>query len=311
MNPPPAGGRARGLALGVALLRAGRPGQWIKNFMLFPALVFAGRLTDTRSVAAVAGGFAAFCLLSSSVYFFNDIRDVEQDRRHPNKRFRPIASGQVPIALAHRAMIFLAAAGLAGMLALNLITLTAGLDVFAIALAYLALQIAYTLHLKHVVILDVGCIAAGFVLRVLAGAAILDVPIGMWIVICTTLLALFLGFGKRRHELVLLSGGAGEHRRILQEYSPYYLDQMIAVVTASTVIAYALYTLDPVTVAKLGTDKLPFTIPFVIYGIFRYLYLVHQREEGGSPSKVLVSDRPLLANIALWFAVVVVLLYVD
>ncbi len=292
-----------------AVLKAMRPKQWIKNFMVFPALVFAGHLTDLTDVVAVCGGFVVFCLLSGAVYLFNDIKDYEKDRLHPNKKFRPIASGELSIPDAQRAMGFVAVAALAGSLALNVITTKVGFDFFFIAVLYLALQIAYTLKLKHVVILDVGCIAAGFVLRVLAGTAIINVPIGMWIIICTTLLALFLGFGKRRHELVLLSGEAGEHRRILEEYSPYYLDQMIAVVTASTVVAYSLYTMDPATIEKLGTTRLPLTIPFVIYGIFRYLYLVHQREEGGSPSKVLVSDKPLLVNILLWFVAVVVLLY--
>ncbi|MCZ7584072.1 MAG: decaprenyl-phosphate phosphoribosyltransferase [Deltaproteobacteria bacterium] len=294
-----------------SVVRAMRPRQWIKNFMVYPALVFSGHLTDVSGLVAVTGGFVVFCLLSGAVYLFNDIRDFENDRAHPNKRFRPIASGELPIPDAWRAIGYLVAAGLGLSLALNIVTTRVGFDFLLVCAAYLVLQIAYTLKLKHVVILDVGCIAAGFVLRVMAGTAILNVPVGMWIVVCTTLLALFLGFGKRRHELVLLSGGAGEHRKILEEYSPYYLDQMIAVVTASTVIAYSLYTLDPVTVEKLGTAKLPYTIPFVIYGIFRYLYLVHQKEEGGSPSKVLISDRPLLLNIALWFLAVVILLYVS
>ncbi|MCC6159463.1 MAG: decaprenyl-phosphate phosphoribosyltransferase [Deltaproteobacteria bacterium] len=293
----------------MAVLKAMRPKQWIKNFMVFPALVFAGHLTDLTDVIAVCGGFVVFCLLSGAVYLFNDIKDYEKDRLHPNKKFRPIASGELSIPDARRAMGFVAIAALVGSLALNIVTTKVGFDFFLIAVLYLALQIAYTLKLKHVVILDVGCIAAGFVLRVLAGTAIINVPIGMWIIVCTTLLALFLGFGKRRHELVLLSGEAGEHRRILEEYSPYYLDQMIAVVTASTVVAYSLYTMDAATIEKLGTTRLPLTIPFVIYGIFRYLYLVHQREEGGSPSKVLVSDKPLLINILLWFVAVVVLLY--
>jgi 4-hydroxybenzoate polyprenyltransferase len=286
-----------------------RPGQWIKNFMLFPALVFSGHLTDLSGFIAVSGGFLVFCLLSGAVYIFNDIKDYENDRVHPNKRFRPIASGQLATPDARRAAAWLVAAGLAGSLLLNIVTIRVGTDFFAICVFYLILQVLYTLWLKQVVILDVGCIAAGFVLRVLGGAAILNVPVGMWIIICTTLLALFLGFGKRRHELTLLSEGAGEHRKILDEYSPYYLDQMIAVVTASTVIAYSLFTLDAVTVAKFGTTKLPITIPFVIYGIFRYLYLVHQKEEGGSPSRVLISDKPLLFNIALWLAAVVLLIY--
>ena len=291
------------------VIKAMRPGQWIKNFMLFPALVFSGHLTDFSGFVAVSGGFVVFCLLSGAVYIFNDLKDFEGDRVHPNKRRRPIASGKLSIMDATRAMRGLVVIGLAGSLILNVVTTRVGFDFFGICVLYLVLQYAYTTRLKHVVILDVGCIAAGFVLRVLGGAAILNVPVGMWIVICTTLLALFLGFGKRRHELTLLSGEAGEHRKILEEYSPYFLDQMIAVVTASTVIAYSLYTLDPAIVAKLHTPNLPFTIPFVIYGIFRYLYLVHQREEGGSPSEILISDKPLLVNIGLWFGTVIFLLY--
>ncbi len=286
-----------------------RPMQWIKNLMVFPALVFSGHLTDFSGLVAVSGGFVVFCLLSGAVYLFNDLRDYENDKAHPTKRHRPIASGELSVADAKRAMVRVAGAGLALSLALNVVTSRVGFDFFLVAVLYLALQAAYTLHLKNVVILDVACIAGGFVLRVLAGVAIINVPVSFWIIACTTLLAFFLGFGKRRHELLLLTDGAEGHRAILKEYSPYYLDQMISVVTASTVIAYSLYTVDPHTVAKLGTTRLPVTIPFVIYGIFRYLYLVHQKEEGGSPSRVLVTDRPLIINIGLWFVTVVALLY--
>lgn len=291
------------------VLKTMRPRQWIKNLMVYPAIVFSGHLSDLNELAAVTGGFFVFCLLSGAVYLINDIKDYDNDRAHPNKRFRPIASGALPIPEARRAAYLLAILGLALSLALNVLTEKVGLDFFGVCVAYLLLQTAYTQILKHVVILDVGCIAGGFVLRVLGGVAIINVPVSVWIIACTTLLALFLGFGKRRHELILLSEGAGEHRRILEEYSPYFLDQMISVVTACTVIAYSLYTMDPQTVAKLGTRHLPITIPFVVYGIFRYLYLVHQKEKGGSPSRVLISDKPLLINMGLWFATVVVLLY--
>lgn len=288
-----------------------RPRQWIKNFMIFPAMVFAGQFFDAKALVLTTLGFCVFCMLAGSIYLYNDIQDLEKDREHPKKRYRPIASGALPVHVAMRtAQVFMAAA-LAGSLALNAISTRVGMDFFVICLTYLVLQVAYSRWLKHVVIIDVGVIAAGFVLRVLAGGAILNLPVSPWLIICTTLLALFLGFGKRRHELVLLSNGATEHRKILEEYSPYFLDQMIAVVTASTVVAYSLYTLDQATVEKLGTDKLPITIPFVIYGIFRYLYLVHQKEEGGSPSRILLTDKPLLIDIALWFIAVVTLLYIK
>jgi 4-hydroxybenzoate polyprenyltransferase len=178
-----------------------------------------------------------------------------------------------------------------------------------VAGAYLALLLLYSAGLKHVVIVDVLTIAAGFVLRAIAGATVVNAPISHWLLICTTLLALFLALSKRRHELVLLGEGAIAHRRILEEYSPYLLDQMIAVVTASTLIAYTLYTVSPDTVQRLGTDRLGLTIPFVLYGIFRYLYLVHQKRGGGSPAAMLLTDRPLLACVALWTISVALVLY--
>lgn len=279
--------------------------------MVFPAMVFAGSFFDTQALLLTSLGFVIFCMVSGSVYLFNDIQDIDKDREHPKKRFRPIPSGQLPIGVAQKALLLIMVVSLAGSLALNIVSRKVGIDFFFICVVYLVLQVAYSKWLKHVVILDVGVIAAGFVLRVLAGGAILNIAISPWIIICTTLLALFLGFGKRRHELELLAEDAGSHRKILLEYSPYYLDQMIGVVTASTVVAYSLYTMDPETVEKLGTEHLPLTIPFVIYGIFRYLYLVHLKEEGGSPSKILITDKPLLLDIALWFATVLVLLYIK
>jgi len=276
--------------------------------MIFPAMVFAGRFFEPTSLVLTAIGFALFCLASGSIYLYNDIQDIEKDREHPKKRFRPIPSGNLPVVIARQGAILAVLVSVSGALLLALFT-EVTINFLIIVAIYIALQVAYSKYLKHIVIIDVGVIAAGFVLRVLAGGALLNLAVSPWIVICTTLLALFLGFGKRRHEIVLLAGDAKTHRKILDEYSPYYLDQMIAVVTASTVVAYSLYTLDPITIEKLATNKLPLTIPFVIYGIFRYLYLVHQKEEGGSPSRILITDTPLLINIGLYFVTVLVILY--
>ena len=248
-------------------------------------------------------GFALFCLLSSSAYVFNDIMDVESDRKHPSKSRRPIASGRLSISTAVVISVVLAvvALGLSAWLS-PLFALT--------ALGYLVLNLLYSVYLKNVVIIDVMCIALGFVIRAVAGAVLIGVEISAWLVVCTTLLALFLSFGKRRHELVLLENQATDHRRILSEYSPYFLDQMISVVTASTVVAYAFYTLSPEVETKLGTGHMDLTIPFVLYGVFRYLYLIHQREGGGSPTRMLLSDKPILVNVILWLLAVIFIVYV-
>ncbi|MHA1569800.1 MAG: decaprenyl-phosphate phosphoribosyltransferase [Alphaproteobacteria bacterium] len=290
-----------------------RPQQWVKNFMVFPALLFGGDIFDPVSQITVLGGFVVFCLLSGAVYLFNDLADVERDRAHPIKCKRPIPSGRLPEEVARRAVWIILALAFGLALALNLITTRVGFDFALIGLLYLILQIAYSKALKHVVILDVGCIAIGFVLRVLAGGALLNIPASFWVVACTVLLALFLGFGKRRHELTLLADGAVSHRKILQEYNTNFLDQMIALVTAATVIAYSLYTMSEQTVENLGAGAvyLPLTIPFVIYGIFRYLYLVHQKDRGGSPTRALLTDVPILINIGLWFVAVVAILYLT
>jgi 4-hydroxybenzoate polyprenyltransferase len=284
------------------LLATLRPEQWTKNLLIFAGVLFGGRLLDPTAVWAAIGMFAAFCALSSAVYVFNDVLDREADRQHPLKSARPIASGRLSVRVAIAAGVAIGAAGIAGGFALGQ---TAGL----IASAYLGLLMLYSAALKHVVIIDVLVIAAGFVLRAVAGAVAIDVPISQWLLVCTTLLALFLALSKRRHELTLLGEGATGHRRILEEYSPYLLDQMIAVVTASTLIAYSLYATSPDTAERFGTTHLGLTIPFVLYGIFRYLYLVHQRRGGGSPTTMLVTDRPLLACVACWALSVAMILY--
>lgn len=279
-----------------------RPMQWSKNTVLFAALIFAKHLFVVSDLITVTLGFLAFCSLASGAYVMNDLRDCERDREHPLKSLRPLPSGRV-----HRgtAMALSATLVLAGMLAAIALRPAFGM----LAGAYFVLQVAYTFWLKEVVILDVMSIAAGFVIRAVAGGVLIMVPVSPWLIICTFLLALFLGFSKRRHELILLEARATNHRASLKEYSPYFLDQMIAVVTASTVVAYAIYTASPEVRDKLGTDKLYLTIPFVLFGIFRYLYLVHQREEGGNPTQLLLRDQPLLIDVLLWITTATLLLY--
>lgn len=294
-------GRAE-LSAGRALLISLRPPQWTKNLIVFAGLIFGQRLLDPLALARSAAAFAIFCALSSAVYLINDILDREADRRHPLKAGRPIASGALSVGLAAAAAGLLVAVGLAASLPL-------GRGFVLVAVSYLVLQGMYSGPLKKIVIIDVLTIAAGFVLRAAAGAAAIQVPIGHWLLIVTVLLALFLALSKRRHELVLLADDATNHRRILGEYSPYLLDQMISVVTASTLVAYAFYTISPETQQRFHTDLLGLTVPFPLYGIFRYLYLVHRRELGGSPSELLLTDRPLLICVALWGLAVMGIIY--
>jgi len=281
-----------------------RPSQWLKNLLVFAALIFSKHLFVAESVGRSLGGFASFCLLASAAYVLNDVHDADKDRRHPVKQRRPIAAGRISTGTALALSAGLAAAALA-------LALFLGNGFLEIAAAYAALQVLYSFALKDVVILDVMAIAAGFVLRAVGGGIVIDVEVSPWLVICTFLLALFLGFSKRRHEVVLLEEQAAEHRASLREYSPYFLDQMIAVVTASTVVAYAIYTVSPEVREKLHTDALYLTLPFVLYGIFRYLYLVHRREGGGNPTQELLTDRPLWVNVVFWIGTAIWLLYVH
>jgi len=243
-----------------------------------------------------------FCALSSVVYLLNDVADRESDRRHPLKCRRPIAAGFVSVPMALVTAALLAAGAIA---AAFLIRTPFGI----VASTYLVLMVLYSGPLKHIVIIDVLTIAIGFVLRAVAGAEAIDVIISHWLFLCTILLALFIALAKRRHELVLLADGATGHRPILAEYSAHLLDQMIGIVAASTVVSYAFYTISPETVGKFGTASLDLTIPFPLYGIFRYLYLVHRRDGGGSPAELLVNDRPLLFSVLLWVTAAVVILY--
>ena len=279
-----------------------RPDQWTKNLIVFAALIFAVKLLDPAATAKAAAAFLIFCALSGAVYLVNDVADREQDREHPVKRMRPIAAGDLSPGAAMIAAVVLSA-----------ITLTASFALRpafgVVAAAYLALFVVYTRSLKHVVVLDVMTIAIGFVLRAVAGGLVINVHISNWLLVCTMLGALFLGFAKRRHEITLLAAGAKGHRRILEEYDPYLLDQMIGVVAAATMVAYIIYCASPETHASFGTEWMVLTTPFPIYGLFRYLYLVHRKAGGGSPSDMLLEDRPLLACVLLWGITSVLIIY--
>lgn len=281
-----------------------RPKQWTKNVLLFAGLIFSLHLFQMESVIRTVLGFVIFCLLSGAAYLVNDLLDLKQDRIHPLKSKRPLASGKLPIPTA-----VISAAGLlaGGLFSAFLLDTLFGV----IALSYVLLTLGYSLFFKQVAILDVIVIAIGFVLRAVAGAQIIHVTISSWLLVCTIFLALFLTLGKRRHELILLGKSARSHRRILGEYSPYLLDQMMAVVTASTVMAYTFYTASPDTVEKFHTHNLVFTTPFVLFGIFRYLYLMHQKNMGGSPEQILLKDKPMIFNIFLYLTVIAIILYVK
>lgn len=285
------------------LLKAMRPHQWTKNLFVFAALAFSKHLFELEPFLRTAAAFLVFCGLASAVYLINDIADIDRDRQHPKKRLRPIASGELSVGTARATAGLLAAVALGGAIAL-------AAPLFWTAAAYLALNLLYSFAGKHIVIVDVLSVALGFVLRALAGGFAIGVPVTEWLLVLMLLLALFLALAKRRHEITSTSDGkASDHRKILAEYSPYLIDQMTSVVTASVVTAYSFFTLSPETVAKFGTTRLSWTIPFVVYGIFRYLYLVHQRDLGDNPTDVLLTDRPLLAAVALWAVVVIAIVY--
>jgi 4-hydroxybenzoate polyprenyltransferase len=299
LPPQPVGGSALSLR---ALVVSLRPDQWTKNLVVLAALAFSKHLFERDPFLRSLFAVALFCGLSGAVYLLNDVADVERDRLHPLKRLRPIASG----ALSTRTAV-LTAVGLGlGSLGLSLLL---GRPFAACAALYLSLNLAYSFRLKEVVIVDVLSVSLGFVLRAVAGAVVIGVVISDWLLICTILLALFLTLAKRRHEITSLNESASGHRKILAEYSPYLLDQMISVVTASLVTAYAFYTTAPDTRDKFQTERLVWTLPFVLYGIFRYLYLVHRKEKGGSPTDILLTDRPLLLTVGLWALAIVAIVY--
>lgn len=305
-----------------------RPKQWVKNIFVFAGIVFAEHhlFTQGWAVGRVLAAFGLFCLVSGCVYLMNDLVDIEQDRLHPRKRLRPLASGQLSPALATTAVWVLSIAALATPVILGLLsppvpaeatslweglkaTRAAGWYTFGVVLfGYFLLQIAYTFYLKHVVIVDLFAIAGGFVLRAVGGAAVLQVVITPWWLMCMLLLALFLGLGKRRNELLVLDSGAGSHRRILEEYSSHFLEHLITIDVACTIIAYSLATFTAPSVPLKPYPLLMSTIPFVIYALFRYMYLIFQRGEGGTPEDLLFKDRPLQAAIGSWGLLVIAIM---
>ncbi len=287
----------------IALLQSMRPRQWPKNVFLFAALVFDKQLLRPEALLKTLAGFVLFCLISSAVYIFNDLADVDADRQHPEKRHRPIASGRLSIG----------AAWTAG-LALTLLTLIPAYvlrPAFAgVMVAYFGLNLAYSKWLKHIPILDVLILAAGFVLRVHAGVTLIEVErFSPWLYVVMTLLALYLGFGKRRAELALLAKGATSHRRVFEGYTIPLLDEYIIIVSGTTIVAYSLYTFSAPNVP--ANHSMMLTIPFVLYAIFRYLYLVQVKHSGGAPEEILLSDRPLQIAILLWALAVLSVFYLS
>ena len=279
-----------------------RPAQWTKNGLLFAGLIFSKQLDNPSLAARSLAGFLVFCAISGCVYILNDVLDRKKDRVHPTKSKRPIASDALSVPAAIAGAVLLCAGGL-----FSAFLIHTGFG--WIAAIYLAMMIAYGFVLKRIVILDVLIIAMGFVLRAVAGAEIVNVSISSWLLTCTIFLALFLALSKRRYEIQMLGDKASSHRANLTEYSPNFIDQMIAVVTASTVMAYALYTTSAETIEKFGTRDLIYTLPFVLYGIFRYLFLVHIRQEGGSPERVLLRDIPMILNVVLYLVATFIILY--
>lgn len=273
-----------------------RPEQWLKNGFVLAPIVFSGLIGDPDAWLRNLLAVAAFCAASSATYLVNDVIDREADRAHPVKRWRPIAAGEVSVAAAMAAAVALVAVAVA-------VALWLGGWFPVILIAYVALVLLYSALLKRAVFLDVLVVAAGFVLRVVGGAVAINVPVSRWILVVAYLLALYLALGKRRTELVLLGHDAGNHRAVLGHYTLPMVDSAISVVLGATVVAYALYTVAPETVAKVGSEGLLATVPIVLYGLFRYLYLLHRHELGGSPTKALLTDRPLLVCVVIWLGV--------
>ncbi len=282
----------------MAYIKLLRPKQWIKNLFVVAPLIFAKHIFEYNYVIRVLAAFVLFCYISSSVYVLNDIIDCEKDRLHPKKKNRPIASG----------IISKIEGGIVIAILLPLVLFVSFyMDIFFgfAVLLYFLNNLLYSFKIKHMVILDVMSIAVGFLLRVIGGALVIRVYISPWILLCTLLLSLFLGFSKRRNELVVLANGAENHRKILEEYSLEFIDNMLSIVTASTVMAYSLYTFS----TNSGNYNMMITIPFVLYGIFRYQYIIYKKKEGGSPEETVLSDIPLIASIVLWGIVSVIILY--
>lgn len=286
------------------MVEALRMYQWTKNLLVLAPLIFARQVHHLEQVERSLAAFAAFCLAASATYLFNDLLDIEKDRAHPEKRNRPIASG----ALSASAAWVCSAVLLAGAVALGILLHA---EFLGMLLGYIALTVSYSLLLKHLIIVDVLALAMGFVLRAMAGAAAIQVEFSNWLVVCTLFLAMFLALNKRRHEMLLLNEEARAHRRVLLHYTVPYLDQLILVVTGGALITFTIYTCSPEVVARLGTDKLYLTLPFVVYGLFRYLFLVQHGNGGGDPSAMLVRDKGIAAAVVLWAVACSAIIYLH
>ncbi len=279
-----------------------RPKQWIKNFFIFLPLVFGKKLFAYPVNLKVIAAFFLFSITSSVVYLINDIIDVEKDKLHPTKRLRPIASGKLKV---REAWIAAAILGAVPIICSFLLDIHFGM----VVVAYLAFNLLYSKILKEAVIIDVFCIGGFFLLRIIAGSIVAKVQMSHWIIFMTVLLALFLGFNKRRQELSILGQQAVRHRHVLTQYNSYFIDQMVLVITSSIVVCYMLYTVDSTTIARFGTSHLMYSIPFVYYGIFRYLYLIHKLKKEGDPTRILIADRKMQLNLALWLIVCIFVAY--
>lgn len=288
---------------GLEILRTMRPHQWVKNLFVLTPLIFGGQATHVDRVLLAALAFGLFCALSGAVYLLNDIIDREKDRQHPLKQHRPIPAGRLPVTTAWAAFGVIVLGSLAGALAVNL-------ALFGTAAGYLALNVAYSLVLKHIVFVDVVSIALGFLLRILAGAAAVDVPISVWLVLCTFLLALFLGLGKRKHELVVFGDDEVRRRRVIESYRMPHLDMALNVVAAVTTLVYVLYTISERTVRVFGTHNLVLTLPFVVFGIVRFLQILADHRDEESPTDYIIKDIPFVTNLALWGVTVTLVIYV-
>lgn len=287
--------------MALALLKTMRPRQWAKNAFLFAALVFDRQLLLPTPFLRTLAGFGLFCAASGLVYLINDLADLEQDRQHPTKRNRPLASGRLPVRAAQVSAVLLGAVTL-------WLSFELGTSFGLIILLYIVINLLYSFRLKHVPIIDVMLVASGFLLRVHAGVALLTVErFSPWLYVCMTLLALFMGFGKRRAEMVLLAEGANAHRRVLDGYTIPLLDQLIVIVSGATLMAYSLYT--GLALNLPANHAMMLSIPFVVYGIFRYLQLIHVQGAGGAPEELILTDRPLLLTCILWAVAVVLILY--
>ncbi len=280
-----------------------RPKQWSKNLIIFAGVIFSQNFLKVNYLLKSIAAFIVFCLLSGVVYIINDIVDRKADQKHPEKSKRPIAAGRFKVNIAIICAIILVLIALISAYFLNF-------SFFLVALSYFLLMIAYSFFFKKIVILDVIIVATGFALRTFAGTVVIAVEISVWLFLCSILLALFLAISKRRHELVYLDNGGFSHRTVLGQYSKLLLDQLISIVTAATIIAYSIYTIAPETITKFHSKNLVLTIPFVLYGIFRYLYLIYQKQMGGSPERVLLEDKPLIVSVLVWFLSILLIIYI-